>query len=97
MTSILSGNEVLSFPDKYTSSLTVHGCHLELEINSLTHFVQLLHKHRVRWTEMDVLKIVSVMQEAESSLEWKERRAAGRLPAENTGVRGGNTESPKNQ
>jgi len=61
----------------------MHGCHLELKKKkSLTYFVQLLHKHRVRRTEKDVLKIVSIRQVAESSLKWKERSSAGRLPAE---------------
>lgn len=60
----------------------MHRCHLELKKNSLTYFVQLLHKHGVRWTEKDVLKIVPVREGAESSLEWKEGSAAGRLPAE---------------
>lgn len=60
----------------------MHRCHLELKKNSLTYFVRLLHKHGVRWTEKDVLKIVPVREGAESSLEWKEGSAAGRLPAE---------------
>lgn len=49
---------------------------------SLTYFVQLLHKHGVRWTEKDVLKIVSVSQGTEHCPEWNERSSAGRLPAE---------------
>lgn len=61
----------------------MHGCHLELrKKNSLTYFVQLLHKHGVRWTEKDVLKIVSVSQGIEHCPEWNEGSSAGRLPAE---------------
>lgn len=55
---------------------------------SLTYFVQLLHKHGVRWTEKDVLKIVSIRQGAESSLKWKEGRSAGRLLQRSAGVGG---------